>query len=93
MMEINTKTSLNTPTVKVSCSKDQTVLKAIYLPTLEVKEVKVYSLYKNPLFPLKNSEHFKKFFFAMFQGSTDVEYTPEALNLVVGLAELNSQVS
>ena len=41
MMEINTKTSLNTPTVKVSCSKDQTVLKAIYLPTLEVKEVKV----------------------------------------------------
>ena len=60
MMEINT--SMNKKLVKVSCAKDLTLLKAIYLPTLEVKEVKVYSLYNNPLFPLKNSKNFKKFF-------------------------------
>ena len=92
-MEINTKKKMSEKTIKISCSRDRTVLKAIYLPTLEVKEVKVYSLYNNPLFSLKSSEHFEKFFFAMFPESTDVEYTPEALNLVVGLAELNSNAS
>ena len=92
-MKINFKTSMSEPTVKVSCSKDRRVLKAIYLPTLEVKEVKVHSLYKNTLFPLKNSEHFQKLFFGMFPESTGVEYTPEALNIVVGLADLNSKVS
>lgn len=89
-MKINFKTSMSEPTVKVSCSKDRTVLKAIFIPTLEVKTVKVYSLYRNPLFPLGNSEHFKNLFFAMFPEATGVEYTPEALNIVIGLAALNT---
>lgn len=92
-MEIRTSKSLNTPTVKVACSRDLRVLRAIYLPTLEVKEVDVIFFYNNPLLdnPYTNSKDFERFFLAMFPESTEVIYTPSALNIVVGLAELNSK--
>lgn len=93
MMKINTNPSLNSTTVKVSCSRDRRILKAIYLPTLEQKEVELFFLYKNPMLemPYQNSKDFERLFLSMFPGSTGVEYTPEALNLVVGLADFNSR--
>lgn len=87
------KTSLNNQTVKVALSKDYRVLRAIYLPTLELKTVDVAFLYNNPMLemPYKNSKDFERLFLGMFPGSTEVVYTPAALNAVMGLADLNSK--
>lgn len=87
--EINTK-----KTLEVSLSKDN--LKFVLKNnSLKEKTVDVIFMYKNPLLemPYTTVGDFERLFLRMFPECHQIKFSDSALNMVYGLADLNSQES